>query len=803
MSHRYTLPHTWPYCLALASVVAITPAAVHAAPLAAAVRHYDIPAGTLDQVLNRYASESNLLLSVDSKLTAGRASPGLHGDYAVEAGFSTILSGSGLDAVSDGTRGGYVLRTSPVAAPTAAADAVLPAVTVNARAARDLNGLPVPYAGGQVATGGRVGMLGNRDVMDTPFNTVSYTRQLIQDQQAYSVSDVLANNPSVRILYPDNDGSTDFFIRGNKVSQLDIAYDGLYGIGTPGIESLERIEVLMGANALLNGLGPIGGVGAYINQVPKKATGDRVAQLSFGYIGGQFGGSVDVGQRFGAQKQFGIRFNGAYRDGDTEADHQSRKVGTATLSMDWRSPDDHVRLSTNFGYRENDNDSPARTLYMFSSTFKIPAPPSDPKLNWQNAWSYDNTRTTFATARGEVDITPGITAYAAIGGSQFREEQLFANSFLLNGNGDIGQNQVYWPLYRNTISGETGVRGTLQTGPVKHNWSLALSGLRENNGIVATTLETTYTNLYRPVFIAQPGIAGLADADNVPRTTETELYGIAFADTMSVLHDRLQVTLGLRQQGVSAKNYSTAGVPTSSYDKSALTPAVGLNVRATEDLSLYANYIEGLQQGGQAPTGYSNAGQSFAPFVSKQYEVGAKYDFGSLMATLSAYQISTPNAQADGLVYAVNGEQRTRGLELNTYGEIARGVRLLGGAALIDARQTHTANGTNDGKRVTGAANFQLNLGAEWDPVFLPGWTVSGRAIYTGSEYIDASNQQSIPSWVRLDAGVRYTTVIAGHQTAFRFNVENLTNRSYWVGGQGFVMQSRPRTFLGSVSIAL
>ncbi|CAG9255067.1 Ferrichrome-iron receptor [Paraburkholderia unamae] len=803
MNRRFTPQRTLMCHLALAPVLAMAPAVLLAAPLSAAVRHYDIPAGTLDQVLNRYASESNVLLTIDSKLTAGRSSTGLHGDYVLDAGFSTILAGSGLDAISDGTRGGYVLRTAHVGAPAATvADAVLPAVKVNALAG-DPNGLPVPYAGGQVATGSRVGMLGSLDVMDTPFNTVSYTRQLIQDQQAYSVSDVLANNPSARILYPDNDGSTDFFIRGNKVSQLDIAYDGLYGIGTPGIESLERIEVLIGANALLNGLGPIGGVGAYINQVPKKAPEDPVAQVSFGYIGGQLGGSVDVGRRFGADKQFGIRFNGAYRDGDTEADNQSRKVGTATLSMDWRSPDNHVRLSTNFGYRENDNDSPARTLYMYSNTFKIPAPPSDPKSNWQNAWSYDNTRTTFATARGEVDITPNVTAYVAIGGSQFREEQLFANSFLMNSNGDVGQNQVYWPLYRNTISGEAGVRGTLQTGPVKHNWSLALSGLRENNGIVAATLETTFTNLYRPVFIAQPSIAGLADSNNVPRTTETELYGIAFADTMSVLHDRVQLTLGLREQGVSANNFSTTGVQTSTYDKSALTPAVGLNVRATQDLSLYANYIEGLQQGGQAPTGYSNAGESFAPFISKQYEVGAKYDFGNFLATLSAYQISTPNAQADGLVYGVNGEQRTRGLELNTFGEIAHGVRLLGGAALIDARQTHTANGTNDGKRVTGAANIQLNLGAEWDPVFLPGWTVSGRAIYTGSEYIDAGNKQSIPSWVRYDAGVRYLTVIAGHQTAFRFNVENLTNRSYWIGGQGFVMQSRPRTFLGSVSVAL
>ena len=677
----------------------------------------------------------------------------------------------------------------------------LPVVTVSA--AKTTDATPVPYTGGQVNTGSRVGFLGNRDVMDTPFNTVSYTQQLIQDQQAHSVSDVLANNPSVRLLYPDNDGSTDFMVRGNKVSQLDIAYDGLYGIGTPGIESLERIDVLIGTNALLNGLGPSGGVGAYINQVPKKALEMPLTQLSFGYFGGQFGGTVDVSRRF-SNNQFGIRFNGGYRDGDMEADHQSRKVGTGTLSMDWRSPDNHVRFSTNFGYRENDNQSPSRTTYLLSNNFQIPAPPGNPRVNWQNPWSYDNTRTLFATARGEVDITPNVTAYAAIGGSQFQEEQLFANSFLMDSKGNIGQNQVYWPLYRNTVTAQTGVRGEVKTGPVTHHWSVEASGLRVNNGIVATTLETTFTNMYRPVFIAQPGIAGLPDAGNVPRTAETELYGMAVADTMSVLNDRVQVTVGLREQDVNAKNFSTTGTRTSSYNKSALTPAVGLNVRPTRSLSLYANYIEGLQQGPQAPVGYSNSGEIFAPFVSKQYEVGAKYDFGNVLATVSAYQITTPNAQADGLVYGVDGEQRTRGVELNAYGEVMRGVRVLGGVSFIDARQTNTANGANNDKKVNGAADVQLNLGAEWDPWFLPpGWTVSGRAIYTGSTYIDAGNQQSIPSWVQYDAGVRYQTVIAGHETAFRFNVENIANKSYWIGGQGFLMQSRPRTFLASVTVNL
>ncbi len=773
---------------------------------ASAAATFDIRPQPLPQALVQFSSATGVQLFFNADLARGLGSHGAQGSLTRTEALGRILAGSGLSYRFTNANTVSIQKPGNDPTTTATPSGAIALDTIDVQGGNPNSTMtPMPaYAGGQVATGGQVGLLGNRTVMDTPFNATSYTRDLIQDQQAKSVSDVLANNPAARIFYPDNDGSTDFFLRGNRVSQLDIAYDGLYGIGTPGLESIERVEVLVGANGLLNGLGPIGGVGGMINQVPKRPMDTSLTQLSVGYIGGQAGGSVDVSRRFGPGDQFGMRFNGAYRDGSTGVDHQWRTVGTATMALDWHSLDNRARLSANVGYRANENQSPSRTTYMLSNTFRIPAPPRNPSSNWQNPWSYDNTYTTFGTARGEFDITPDITAYAAVGGSRFTQEQLFSNTFLMDNKGNIGQRQVYWPLYRDSLTGEAGLRGSLQTGPILHRWSLAASAMQVENGIVSNTLATTFSNIYVPVFISQPSIAGLANANHIPKTGSTNLSGIALADTLSVLDERVQLTLGVRRQVVNAKNYDpTSRALTSRYDEGAWTPAYALVVKPWEKLSLYANYIEGLQQGGQIPAGYVNAGQSLPPFISKQYEVGAKYDFGKFLVSLSAYQITTPNAQANGLVYAVNGEQRTKGLELNTYGEIMPGVRLLGGLALIDARQTHTANGLNDGKKVNGASDVQVNMGAEWDPAFLPGLTVSGRVIYTGSQYIDAGNLQSIPDWTRFDAGIRYKTQIAGHDTTLRFNVENLANKSYWIGGNGFVMISRPRTFLVSLDVKL
>ena len=47
------------------------------------------------------------------------------------------------------------------------------------------------YAGGQIARGGRVGVFGNLDFMDTPFSLTTYTAKVMLDQQAQSVADVL------------------------------------------------------------------------------------------------------------------------------------------------------------------------------------------------------------------------------------------------------------------------------------------------------------------------------------------------------------------------------------------------------------------------------------------------------------------------------------------------------------------------------------------------------------------------------------------------------------------------------------
>ena len=61
-------------------------------------RQYAIPAGTLDQVLNQFASEAGILLAIDGNLTQGKTSQGLQGRFSTEAGLERLLNETGLQA---------------------------------------------------------------------------------------------------------------------------------------------------------------------------------------------------------------------------------------------------------------------------------------------------------------------------------------------------------------------------------------------------------------------------------------------------------------------------------------------------------------------------------------------------------------------------------------------------------------------------------------------------------------------------------------------------------------------------------
>ncbi|MFC3230982.1 TonB-dependent siderophore receptor [Marinibaculum pumilum] len=764
-----------------------------------AARAFAIPAQSLAAALRQFRAQSGLQLAYRTEDVRGVQSPGFTGSARPEDALQALLSGTGLryDLSAPGTV--TIARTTDRTGAIA-----LDAVTVEGEGGAPAQALigtkPAPFAGGQVARGGQVGMLGNRDFMDTPYSTTSYTVETIENQQALLVGDLMANDPSVRSDYGRARGSEEFTIRGLTVFNRDMSYNGLYGIApfyTTPVASLERVEVLKGPNALLNGMSPYGSIGGTINVVPKRAGDTPLTRVTPMYISdAQVGGQVDVGRRFGRDKAFGVRVNGLYRNGDTPVENQSQENGNASVGMDYRG--ERVRLEADLSYAVNNTDAQQGLLFDFA--FPVPTAP-DSTSNFFQPWTYYDEQNVFGMVRGEVDILDNVTAYAAAGARRTDLDSLQTTWLLQNNAGLIASRPHYINAYDVTRSGELGIRGDFQTGGIRHEVTLSGSKYHEEYGQLSTRLTTIFSNLYEPVEVARPVLPSYGD---IPKTAESDLTSFALADVLSVWGDRVQLTLGARRQQVGSTNFNgTTGAITSEYDKSRVTPTLGILVKPWQNVSLYGSYIEGLQQGPTAPNTAVNAGEVFPPFQSKQIEVGVKVDHGDIGATLSAFQITQPNGLTDPTtnVFGVDGEQRNRGIELNLFGEVTETVRLLGGVMYLDADLVQTQGGINDGNTAVAAPRFQGVMGAEWDTPFLHGLTLTGRGIYSSPQYLDAANTLELPQWVRFDIGARYRLTLGGNPVTIRANVENLLDNDYWASAaRETLVQGAPRTFLVSTS---
>lgn len=676
----------------------------------------------------------------------------------------------------------------------------LPVVNVTAKT--QPGDLPPAYAGGQVAKGARLGLFGETDIHDIPFNVTSYTAKTLQDQQAHSLADVVQNNPSVRMDDPAGSISDDFTIRGFIVPSNDVALNGVYGIvpkwRVPA-EILERVEVITGPTAMLTGASPNGSVGGGINVVTKRATDTPITSITESYQSDtQFETHVDIGRRFGDNDQFGIRVNGLYSDGKTAVNSQSDRLGAGSLALDYRGS----KLRASIDYIRQVDDLRAPNRWMEFATSVIPSAPSG-KTNFSPD-GYALERDSSLLGHIEYDIADHTTVYASVGGQRRSGDELVADPYGATPNGDYTSSYYYRKASTSVDTAEVGVRSTFDTGPVNHNLAVTASAFREKDWLGVSSGDSVTSNLYDVVSPPYPATQ-VGDPGLLSRIT---LESVGAADTLGLFEKRLLVTVGARYQRVGVTNYDNAstGNTASNTNEGALTPMAAVLYKLTPALSVYANYVEGLNLGTVAPDGSANAGQAFGPAKARQYEVGAKWDLGRFTTTLALYQITEPGGTLDPAtdVYSIAGDERHRGVEWSAFGEVAHGVRVLGGASYTQGILTSTAGGVNEGNEAPGVPRFLANLGAEWDLPWLPGVTLTGRAVFTGPQYVDSANTQKLASSTIFDLGARYRTTIAHRAVTVRASVDNLFNRDYWAGvysGGGDVYLSSPRTVRVSATV--
>lgn len=683
-------------------------------------------------------------------------------------------------------------------------------------------GLKKSYAGGQVATGGRVGILGNKDNLDTPFATTAYTQAYIKNSMANSVGDVLKQDPSVRVARGFGNFQESYVVRGFVTNSDDTMMNGLYGILPRqyiASELFERVQIVRGAGTFLHGIAPGGtNKGGTIALLPKRAGNTPKKELGLGFgAGGRGNIFADIGQRFGENKQFGVRVNATKQSGNTAIDNEKASLSLVAAGVDYRQ--DGVRLSADLGYQNHQLNSTRTNVALATSA--VPNAPAA-KTNWAQPWTYSNEQDVFGTLRGEYDINDMLTVYGAYGFRHGKEANSLGNLTVSNVNGD-GTTYRFDNSRKDTVNtGELGVKGLLQLGGVYHDWTASINafGLDKKNAYKFDWQNQQNTNLYRPVLTVKADWSATAyaggDLANPITTGKTTLTSLALADTVSLFDDKVQATIGIRKQYIHDEDFAYGiGVKQSDYKKSKITPALALVYRPSALWSVYANYAQNLQKGQTVPLTYvsgtqnlpySNAGQALSPYVTEQIELGAKYDLGNIGGSVAVFSTDKPRYAKVGTAFARHGKNTHTGLELNTYGEPMIGVRVLGGVTLLSTKQRQTDDPAIEGKEVIGAAKVLANIGVEYDLPQIQGFTLTGGVHHTGKRYADDANKLAVSGYTTINVGARYQTQIAGTPITVRGSIDNLTGKNYWasVGGYestngnnafGYLTVGEPRTF--------
>ena len=232
------------------------------------------------------------------------------------------------------------------------------------------------------------------------------------------------------------------------------------------------------------------------------------------------------------------------------------------------------------------------------------------------------------------------------------------------------------------------------------------------------------------------------------------------------------------------------------YHRSASTPTAAVVFRPAQGLSVYASYVEALEEGSTAPETAANAGQVFPPLLSRQHEVGMKAQGRDWSATAALFRLRRGLTYTTaGNVFTQDGEARYQGVELSAKARLDRQWLATASLLVLDAKSRKTSGGELDGKRIPGVARQQIAGYVEYRLADLP-LTLTAGARYVARRPLDAGGRWHAGAVTLFDAGVRYESRIGGLPVTLRLNVDNLADKAYWVtqAESSSLMQGTPRT---------
>ena len=668
-----------------------------------------------------------------------------------------------------------------------------------------------------------LGVLGKANAFTAPITVVNYDEQALNNTEARTLVDAVAKkDASVWQFGGESNTLTGLYFRGYQLDARQFSVNGLAGMyGTQGTASVHvgSAQLIKGASTAVNGMDPEGAVSGSVNIETKKAADEGNRKIGLGWFSNNRAqGTFDLGQRFGENKEFGVRANGKLRHGDTPRHGYSEDNKEFALNADYRGETLRVAFDSIYAKRKT-NGGRARIQDIQNANGRLFDAPEG-KVNLAPSWQDQNTRGQTNMLTFEWDAFENAQITGGIGYNNARYYGNFASPTVTSSGLTYNSGRARLTDQRfKTLSMNLTARGEFETGPVSHNWSAAFDRIDRKRttyqGVRQTKSEEINPRLDIPTQLAKlDSNLGSAWSATPSLDTVIKVNSLAVSDTLGFADNKYRLTLGGRFQAVEQKNKLNGR----KADASRFSPMLMAAWVPQPDLMVYGNYMEDLEPS-DIRTDDDGHVTMADPRVSRQFEVGVRKNWGNFVTTLNAFQIKRPGywlgkttsgtdfaaRKNAGLAYSGSeqGMERSRGIEFNTYANLLnKTLRPSFGLMYLQSTVKDYPNYADNLVNGVQVANPRViaKAGVEWDTPFAKGLTLNGNVSYFGKSYQDTQKQYAFPSYTLVDVGARYKTKLGKNTLTVSSSVENLFNKNYWQVQRGqydrsFAVVGMPRTY--------
>lgn len=784
--------------------------------MAQAARNYNIPAGTLEDALNRFGRESGILLSFSTDATTGLRSPGLQGNHTPRSGLDALLAGSGL-RVAGQPNGSFVLVKSVASVgtnPDPAAISSLAEVRITAQADRsDVT----EGTGSYVARSSSVGSKAGQSLREVPQSVSVVTRQQIEDLGLTTLPDALKAMPGVTsfqgTMLVDRSHS-----RGFEMGAANMRVDGGaaiergYGIDND-LAFYDRVEVLRGADGLFGGNGEPGGV---TNLVRKKPTREKQV-----IVQGQYGShnfkraDLDVSGPLTEDGRVRGRAVLAHEDKGFFFDvaHSKRTLAYGVLETDL-TRDTTVTVGATYVKRDSSSQGYGLPRARTGEDLGLPR---TTYLSGADDHANKDIKTVFGQVAHRFNDDWRLdVALNHEGATQTGYDHYFASPpDLTTGSGvsSAGANrqEERWgnSSFDASLKGRFGLLGRQHDVVLGADWSRLKQDVNSYQNVPYVTAVIPNIYQFNPYDYRQP-----STPINVSRLSLPVQQAGAYGSVRFHVNDPLRVIVGGRLsryhyrfsfESLDASGAATYSSLTDYRDNSVFTPYLAATYDLNKTWTAYGSVAETFMSQAGSRSGPA-PGKPLDPITGRNYELGIKGSHlgGRLQSAFAIYRIEREGAAVrdtnypassgplgSSCCYLSNGQIVSKGFDAELTGELVRDLNVSLSYSYNDNRNKNAEgqprfNGVNPEHLVKVFASYRLQ-GA------LNRWKLGGGVTAQSKTFVDGSAYLRNPDGTVSNQMAKYRfiqrgyTIASAHvdyqindQWTASLNVNNLFDKTYY-----------------------